>query len=262
MRPLPGAIDVALNLISTDEPFQVRIGGLDEEHVETLVAECESNPGGLPLVVLTPRDSANGLIYYIVDGHHEVEAQQRAGRDRVSAIVLNLSDDEALDLAWERNRANAKNLSFEDRAAHYDRLRSRQPPIPKGDIARICGLSRTSIWRLENVSRKQRPSVSPIVRYLRRIAFDPIGWDSPEVAAREVRSALKEDDFKISRRAWGESALAALPAPLPRSLASHPSPNHYKEEDMKSETARAKRAATTSNGLTEFSFATGALYPR
>ena len=34
-----------------------------------------------------------------MDGHHEVEAQQRAGRDRVRAIAFNLSDDEALDLA-------------------------------------------------------------------------------------------------------------------------------------------------------------------
>ena len=211
MRPSRGAIDVALNLISTGEPFQVRIAGLDEEHVEALVAECESNPGALPPVVLTPRDSANGIVYYIVDGHHEVEAQQRAGRDRVRAIVLNLSDDEALDLAWDRNRANAKNLSFQDRVAHFHRLRNRQPPSPKGDIARICGLSRSTIWRLDNdVSRKQRPCVSPIVKYLRRIAFDPVAWDTAATAAGEVRGAIPEGDLDKFAQSLGDSALAAL----------------------------------------------------
>jgi predicted DNA-binding transcriptional regulator AlpA len=204
-------MDIALNLISTDEPFQVRIDGLDENHVEALVAECDLNPGALPPVVLTSREGANGTVYYIVDGHHEVEAQQRTGRDRVSAIVLNLGDDEAIDLAWDRNRRNAKNLSFEDRVAHFDRLRKRQPPLPKGEIARICGLSRSTLWRLDNdVSRKQCPQVSSIVRYLRRIAFDPTGWDSAEVAAQEVRDAIKDGDLNNFAQSLGSSSLAAL----------------------------------------------------
>jgi transcriptional regulator with XRE-family HTH domain len=204
-------MDIALQLISTDEPFQVRTAGLDEDHVESLVAACESNLEALPPVVLTPRESANGVVYYIIDGHHEVEAQQHAGRDRVNAVVLNLSDDEAIDLAWARNLRNAKNLSFEDRAAHFDRLRNRQPSLPKKDLARICGLSRSTIWRLDNdVSRKQRPAVSPIVRFLRRIAFGPVGWDSAEMAAQEVRDAIKADDLLNFAQSLGDSALAAL----------------------------------------------------
>jgi hypothetical protein len=211
MMALPGAIDIALALISPDEPFQVRVKGLDEDHVEALVAECESNSTSLPPVVLARRETAEGVTYFIVDGHHEVEAQYRAGRDRVSAAVVDLTDKDAIDLAWDRNRQNSKNLTLEDRVAHFERLRKRQPPIPKGEIARICGLSRSTIWRLENdVSRKQRPPVDPIVRYLRRVAFEPVEWASTKAAAQVVRDAIPEDDLDNFAQSLGDSALAAL----------------------------------------------------
>ena len=146
-----------------------------------------------------------------MDGHHEVEAQRRAGRPTVQAIVVELSDDDAFDLAWARNRRNSKALALKDRLGHAKRLGQRQPPIPKGDIARICGLSRSTLWRLQNdVSRKQPASASPIVAYLRRIALDPTGWDSVEEAAREVRAVLSNEDLNDFAQRLGDSALAAL----------------------------------------------------
>jgi len=211
MTSHPGAIDIAIDLISAEEPFQVRVDDLDENHVETLVAECEHG-GSLPPVVLARRETAEGLIYYIVDGHHEVEAMTRADHDRVSAIVLdNLTDEQALDLAWDRNRQNSKNLTLEDRIAHCDLLMQRRPPIPKSELARICGLSRTTIWRLQNrVSRKQRAPINPVVAYLRRVARDPVGWASPQDAAAEVRAAISDDDLDSFAQRLGNSALAAL----------------------------------------------------
>ena len=86
MNQLPDPLNVPVNSISSDELFQIRVGGLDEGHVEALVAECESGSRALPPVVLVPRTSESGLLYYIVDGHHEVEAQRRSGRDHIHAI--------------------------------------------------------------------------------------------------------------------------------------------------------------------------------
>ncbi|HEY1866747.1 MAG TPA: ParB N-terminal domain-containing protein [Candidatus Cybelea sp.] len=207
----PCPVTVPIDAIAMDDPFQVRVNGLDEDHVEAIVAECESGPGILPPVVLTRRQTPSGVVHYIVDGHHEVEAQRRAGRPTVQAIVVDLDDDAAIDLAWERNRRNGRPLSVPDRVAHYHRLRQRYQSMPKAEIVRICGLSRTTIWRLDNdVSGKQRPYVSPIVRYLRRVAFDPAAWDSAETAAREVRGTIEEADLDKFAQSLGDSALAAL----------------------------------------------------
>lgn len=211
MIQLPAPVTVSIDAIATDDPFQVRVNGLDEDHVEAIVAECESGTGILPPIVLTRRQTSSGVVHYIVDGHHEIEAQRRAARPTVQAIVVDLNDDGAIDLAWERNRQNARPLSVPDRVAHYHRLRQRQPPLSKAAIISICGLSRTTIWRLDNnVSRKQRPYVSPIVKYLRRVALDPVAWDSAEAAAGEVRGAVQEGDLDNFAQSLGDSALAAL----------------------------------------------------
>jgi hypothetical protein len=212
MTPLPGAIDIAAALISVEEPFQVRVNGLDEDHVEALVAEYEADPCSLPPAVLARRETAEGPIYYIVDGHHEVEAITRAGRDRVNAVVLdNLTDEQAIDLAWERNRQNSKNLSFDDRMAHAQRLQQRQPRLSDAEIAQICGISRSTAWRLSNnVSRKQREPANPVVAYLRRLALAPVEWASPKDAAAEVRAAISDDVLDSFAQRLGDSALAAL----------------------------------------------------
>jgi hypothetical protein len=210
-RSLPDPRDVPIDSICMTDPFQVRVKGLDEDHVETLVAECESGLGVLPSVVLAGRQTPDGVVHYVLDGHHEVEAQRRAGRDYVRAVVLDLTDEEAIDLAWDRNRRNAKNLSLDDRIAHFERLRERQPPIPKGELARICGLSRSTIYRLSNdVSRKHPGSGNPIVVYLRRIALDPVGWETADHAAREIRRAIPKNDLDDFVARLGDAALAAL----------------------------------------------------
>lgn len=211
MRPVPEPINVLLREISRNEPYQVRIDCLDEDHVDALAVQCGEDPYSLPPVYLNRRDTPDGVAYFIIDGHHEVEAHDRAGLQTVRAYVEELDDDDAIDLAWNRNGRNSKNLTLRDRIAHAQRLGCRRPRIPDAEIARICGISRTTAWRHSgDVSRKQKASPHPIVAYLHRIAFDPIAWETAGDAAREIRRATAKDDLDDFSQRLGDAALAAL----------------------------------------------------
>jgi hypothetical protein len=211
VRPLPEAVDVPLSEISRGEPYQIRVGRLDRDHLEALVVQCKENPASLPPVYLNRTDSANPAKYFVIDGHHEVEAHDRAGLAMVCAFVEELNDEQAIDLAWDRNSRNSKNLSLRDRIAHARRLSCRRPRIPAAEIARICGISRTTVWRHSGgVSGKQKATPHPIIAYLRRVALDPIEWDTADHAVREVRRAIPKDDVDDFAQRLGDAALATL----------------------------------------------------
>jgi len=134
-------ITVALSDIVIDPTIQPRVGGIDTDHVRALEEAVDSLPP-LSVVVL------NGG-YVLCDGWHRLAALQNQGRQKVSAVVLPVPDDDDVHrLAFELNASHGRPLSLDDRRAEAARVLHFDPATSDREIGRHCGLSQPTVGRI------------------------------------------------------------------------------------------------------------------
>lgn len=115
-----------------------RLAGLDIGHVRAL-AETEAP---LPPIVVQ-RNSLR-----VIDGVHRVKAAQQRGLEDIDVQYFDGTDEEAFVLAVELNAAHGLPLSLGDRTAAATRILGTHPAWSDRRIARVTGLSATTVGSL------------------------------------------------------------------------------------------------------------------
>ncbi|MDA2936900.1 ParB/RepB/Spo0J family partition protein [Acidobacteria bacterium AH-259-A15] len=119
------------------------------QKLEELAASIKENGVLQPIVV---RQSENG--YEIVAGERRWRAAQKAGLDRIPAIVQNVSDERMLEIALVENIQRDELNPIEE--AHAYELLVEQFSLTQEEIARRVGRSRTAITNTLRLLRLPR----------------------------------------------------------------------------------------------------------
>lgn len=134
-------ITIRVDDIVIDPTIQPRVGGIDNDHVRTLEEAIDDL---LPLSVVV----LNGG-YVLVDGWHRLAALQNQGRAEVSALVLDVPDDDDVHrLAFDLNASHGRPLSLDDRRAEAARVLEANPTISDREVGRHCGLSQPTVAKI------------------------------------------------------------------------------------------------------------------
>ena len=125
----------------------VRIGGIDAEHVEALARHAEP----LPPVVLQRTTMA------VVDGVHRVLAARLRGRTRIEAVFVDGGPEEVFLLAVRLNTRTGLPLTREDRQAAVVRVLARHPDWSDRRIAALAGVSPKTVGSARRRSTGEFP---------------------------------------------------------------------------------------------------------
>jgi hypothetical protein len=141
---------VPIEALGTDSRFQVRLGGLREAHVRSLVEALRSGAELPPLVVKPSGESGRFLI---VDGQHRAEALRRTGARFVKIVV---QDDADLWTSFQLNQLHGLPLSLDEKKRMVRWLKERNPQLSVREIARMVGLSPSCVQ--DTLSGRRRES--------------------------------------------------------------------------------------------------------
>lgn len=117
--------------------FLLREGGLDTAHVKLLADVAV--PADIPPVLLQLRTMR------IVDGMHRIAAAKLRGDDRISARLIDCTDDQAFIAALKSNTLHGLPLSRADRIAGARRILSTHPDWSDRAVAEAAGVSAPTI---------------------------------------------------------------------------------------------------------------------
>jgi ParB/RepB/Spo0J family partition protein len=148
---------VPIEALATDDRFQVRLGGLRESHVRSLVEALRSG-AVLPPLLVTPHP--DGRRYTVIDGAHRLEAFRRVGLQTVQVVVRDSAD------FWDAFVANQKHglpLTVEDRKQAALWLREQRPELSVRQIAQMVGLAPSTVQDVLS-GRRRRPTGELIQR--------------------------------------------------------------------------------------------------
>ncbi len=170
-------VSVALADLSVSTSF--REGGLNEEHVQRLVALAGHWP---PVLVNRP----DGLV---IDGAHRVEAARVLGLDRVEAWYFDGDPDDALIEFVRRNVHQGLPLTLRERKRAADHVLAAHPEWSDRRIAELCAISPKTVGRLRG-----KKTVRPTGGILQLDARTRIGRDNKwrPVHSASVRSRVAE----------------------------------------------------------------------
>jgi len=139
--PTKGTIEVPIAKLVMEPALQVRVAGLEAEHVTALMEALDRLP---PIEVVR-----QGSHYAVEDGLHRIAAHQNAGRTKIKARVLKPPDDGDLyAAAFQANALHGKALTLRDREAFAAHLLSRGPDTPNMKIAARAGLSPGTVQKI------------------------------------------------------------------------------------------------------------------
>jgi hypothetical protein len=141
---------VPIEALGTDSRFQVRLGGLREAHVRSLVEALRSGAELPPLVVKPSGESGRFLI---VDGQHRAEALRRTGAKSVKVVV---QDDADLWTSFQLNQLHGLPLLLSERKRMAKWLKERNPQLSVREIARMTNLSPSCVQ--DTLSGRRRES--------------------------------------------------------------------------------------------------------
>lgn len=120
---------------------------LDKGKVEELVANLAVNPLGTPITV---RRRADGL-FEMVTGHHRVEAYRVLKREKIAAILVDLTDDEAERIVFYDNLL-APSLCDYERFLGFQ-ARKKRHGLSDQALAEEAGVSRSLVQALMSFGR-------------------------------------------------------------------------------------------------------------
>jgi hypothetical protein len=132
------AIKIQMAELEVDPDLQVRVDGLDPDHVATLAEALDE----LPAPVCVRR----GKRYIPFDGHHSIAAFQNAGRQTIKVrVVPGPEDGDLLGAAFDANREHGKALTLPDKRAFARHLIGRDPSVSNMAVSRRTGLSASTV---------------------------------------------------------------------------------------------------------------------
>lgn len=118
--------------------LQVRVSGLDRDHVRLLAEDPDAWP---PLQAV---EIGGQLV--LIDGAHRYAAAQELGLKSVPVEILEVTDDGDLrKMAWEANRRHGRPLSLADRRNEAERILRVTPAVSNLEIHDRVGLAPTTI---------------------------------------------------------------------------------------------------------------------
>jgi len=132
--------EVELSKLRTS-PYQT--GGLVEARVNALVANLRQNPLNTPIVV---RETSEPGVYEIVAGHHRVEAYRILERETISAVLRQISDDEAERVVFYDNLLAPALSDYEKYLGFAQRQKTKQ--LSQEELAAEAGVSREFVAKL------------------------------------------------------------------------------------------------------------------
>lgn len=138
--------ELNLNEITVDEQIQVRVGGLNEETVESYMAVLENGGELPPIKVFSDEDGDK----WLADGFHRYAAHERVGKALIKAFVQEGSREQALDYAESANLEHGLKLSNEDKRNILFRRLERGHDwvhLSDGALAQILGVNKRTIAR-------------------------------------------------------------------------------------------------------------------
>lgn len=150
-------------------PFQPRKNFAPEQLDE--LAESIKNYGLLQPILVRK----NGETYQLISGERRLRAGKMAGLERIPAVVRELSDQEAAEIALVENLSRA-DLNYFEEAEGYLRL-IKEFALTQDEIARRIGKSQPTI-----ANKLRLLTLPPNVR----LAIDPT-----QITERHTRSLLK-----------------------------------------------------------------------
>lgn len=211
---------VPLSAIEPD-PHQPRstMGDLDE-----LVASIRDK-GVLEPILVRPRPGAetedggpSGVLYRIISGERRYRAAQEAGLYEVPAIEMDVSDEEALEIALIENLQRKDLTPFEEAEGY--RLLAEQHSYTHEEIAEAVGKSRTVVT--ESLSLLQMPPrVRDTVQALgiasKSLLLEVLKAGSEpemiELLEEVARRGLNRDDLRQRLRKGGDKGRAGRRKP-------------------------------------------------
>lgn len=175
--------DIPLSEISEfpNHPFKVR---MDESMME--MVESVAQYGVLVPVLVRPK--ANGG-YEMVAGHRRMKASELAGRERISCIVRNLTDDEATLIMVDSNLQREQILPSEKAFAYKMKLDAMKRQGQRTDLTSDpLGQKLRGIYSVEFVASGTPDSKTQVQRFIRLTNL------IPDILDLVDNSVLKEKD--------------------------------------------------------------------
>lgn len=147
--PRPVSRKVAIERVLTDEDsFQPRGGGLNEAHVSTLLEVLKQGSAFDPVALW--EDPVTGKLT-VADGHHRMEAYRRYGKIRhINAVVYCCDLKTALLIPIQDNAKARLPLTYDDRANWAWRL-TVQGEQSKAAVVSACCLSDGTVAQMRRV---------------------------------------------------------------------------------------------------------------
>ena len=138
-KPAPGesVLEIPLDQLDSN-PYQTRTK-LDEHALAELVESINALGVVQPIVV---RPSANGR-YQVIAGERRRKASQMAGRDKIPAIVRQVSNEQAMEMTIVEN-LQREDLNVMDQAQAYHRL-SHEFSLTQDEMAQRTGKDRSTV---------------------------------------------------------------------------------------------------------------------
>lgn len=150
--PRPAPRKVRIDCILTDEEtFQPRGGGLNEAHVSALVEVLKQGSELDPLALWEDPDTR---MLTVADGHHRLEAHRRHGKiGQVPAVVYRCDARTALLIPIQDNAKARLPLTYDDRANWAWRL-TVEGEQSKAAVVASCAIADGTVAQMRRVRRE------------------------------------------------------------------------------------------------------------
>ncbi len=158
--PTEKVIEVPMAKLAMDPAMQVRVGGLEAEHVAALAEALDSLP---PITVVR-----QGSRFLVEDGLHRIAAHQNAGREKIKARVVEApADGDLYAAAFEANALHGKALTLRDKEAFAAHLLTTSPDTPNMQVASRAGLSPSTVQKIRE-ALEHEAAIAPTDRTVSR----------------------------------------------------------------------------------------------
>ncbi|GAB6899207.1 hypothetical protein [Kineosporia succinea] len=164
----------------------LRLGGLDQQHVERLVEVLDDIP---PILL-------NRASLELIDGAHRVAAALHAGRHTITAKLVSGSELDLLSLSLSANARHGLPLTRADRRQAVARVLELSPDLSNRHVATLAGVSPGTVARVRTCSTVPTgQSNTPAGEVVRRGADGrrrPLSTEAGKLVARELFLANPE----------------------------------------------------------------------
>jgi ParB family chromosome partitioning protein len=194
---------------------------VDRERLEALTTSIRQMGVTQPLILWW--NSAHGR-YEVLDGSRRLEAARRAGLQEVPAIVYEVSEEEAMKIAFSIHLSQ-EDLTPEELLNYIDLMIQREVFKSVEEACRHFGISRAWYYELERAGRVREEGLSISAKSI-VAASDLPEEDKGRVVELARENALSSREVRRLIELYGplgpEEALARIIASRPRLIYSDP----------------------------------------